>query len=230
MPIDIEQFLVWVFRDQCAHVIEGRGVGLFAAEAAAGGIRRQATSADGCANVERLALLGCSIDGGGMANGLDLHPDAERAYAVVNRLSEYGHLLVRYARIAERPEWGDTLPPKCEPAWKEVGPRYDASGMPARGSYRTIYGNNRHALWCPIIWINDPRFVGAVRAEYARWFAALEVTAEYFAAHPGELAAHTITGPSAPARPWERPARLGAGVVTPAVTPARSFVDTAKFA
>src|SRR5260221_12579907 len=96
--IDIEAFLVWVFRDQKAHVIEGRGVGLFAAEAAAGGIRRQATSADGCANVERLALLGCSIDGGGMSNGLDLHPDAERAYAVVNRLSDYGHLLVRYAR------------------------------------------------------------------------------------------------------------------------------------
>src|SRR5260370_10057602 len=96
--IDIEPFLVWVFRDQKAHVIEGRGVGLFAAEADAGGIPRQGISADGCASVERLALLGCAIDGGGMANGLDLHPDAEPAYAAVNRLSDYGPWILRYAR------------------------------------------------------------------------------------------------------------------------------------
>ncbi len=60
--IDIENLLVWTYHDQLAHILIGRGVGLYETERRVDDIEWRRISGDGVAACLREALLGVQID------------------------------------------------------------------------------------------------------------------------------------------------------------------------
>src|SRR5215469_15078414 len=106
--LTIQQLLVWVYKDQ--RVIEISGRGMFEGESARKepwGHQEQFISRDGCAAIERNAILGANVDGSGPIRGIPqpLHPDAETVHEVVLRLPwEQAGLLISFAKRDTEPE------------------------------------------------------------------------------------------------------------------------------
>lgn len=189
--LDIEDLLIWTYQKQLAGLIEGGGVGLHEAERRADGIEWAGSSADGVAAVQRIAVLGCRVDGGGYSHG-DVHPDAETVNTAVTLLGDdldIG-LVIMFATSGRRPEW---FPGKK--AEKVV--ERDAKGRPVplrdpRNGH-VIKGKFRER------WTIRPEVLDNARLLYTRWRDALAVLAK---ALQGRLSEHVVHGPAAPAKPW----------------------------
>lgn len=193
-PIDIEQLLVWAFRDQKAHkVLEARD-GLFDQEAALDGHAFQ-SSRDSSAMMERNGQLGTRVDGGGRS-APHLHDDAEEVYKAVMALTVDEAMLVRkHACAASRPDHEAVVPPKAFPVPNRLGnPTVcypsDKNRDPGHG-------------WCLVQWTVSPVSAEVIRIEYAIWHKALKLLAVALA-HAGRLIDHRPKMPSAPARPTIR--------------------------
>lgn len=199
--------LEWVYRDQKAHVVYDQ----------AGGDRwvyGARSSACGCLAVERLALAGCRIDGGGYAAGV-LHADAEAVHEFVLGLwGPVRNAILVNAKGGTLPEW-EADPVRVEPSWKHaeltdpskpgLAAKW-AEGLPARGSYRVEYDRNRNPLYCPVeIWGGVPAVVEAMRRQYELWFAGVEAVGRHFGANPERLIRHHVAELGAVARPWDTP-------------------------
>lgn len=88
--IDIEQLLVWAYRDECV-------------DRAAGG--RVGPSTSMTASIYNMGALGTRVSGGG-ASGTTLPEDALRVEAAVDRLPMEQRLpVVRHASAGTRPDW-----------------------------------------------------------------------------------------------------------------------------
>ena len=106
--LDLEALVTWAIKTQRA---DHDDVALFGLELAAYGASRgwepRGQSLDGCARQARIGDVGCQIDGGASVRGVAprMHADAETVMDAINRLKVGRGLVIRFARIGERPEW-----------------------------------------------------------------------------------------------------------------------------
>jgi hypothetical protein len=193
--LDVEDLLVWTYRQQRADVVCDRGLGLHDIEASLDHVELHGISLCGCAEVERIQQLGVRVDGTGGCSAL--HEDAELVHQVVSRLAvPLQHLVIRHARERERPDVMAGLRPRPIPAINGKGTpsvRYEP------------WDRYRNYGWCPIRWTVSLVMIEAARFEYTLWLDALARIAATLRIE-GRLTRHVVTGPAALLRPWERSA------------------------
>jgi hypothetical protein len=193
--IDVEQLAVWAFRDQRAHRVAGRG--LHGIEAAVSGLEPRGRSADGCAAIADIQHMGCRVDWGGATVKDHVHPAAELLEQLVACMQD-GGLVRHYALLGGRPEgWREPArwyrPVVWDKPGEEAGWEWTNEGRGARG-YRM----------CRVVPTITHQELRAQRQLYARWLDALGVLAWELSMHALGFA---VTGPSAPARPWDQAVR-----------------------
>jgi hypothetical protein len=204
-PIEIQDLVVWVIRDQKAHRIDGAGIGLFEGELAAEGRRVYRRSADGVAATMDNIGIGGRIQRIGHDSG-ELHPDAELVWGLIAKLPDPCRLPVIEAGRTGEPPQGAWLPePGLVPVWRK-GPRFDREGRPAEGSFKMIYDSNRNAISCPLEPEHEPSYIASVREEYRNWRAGLEHVARALIAEPERLRRWSVRPPRFADAPWDMPA------------------------
>lgn len=179
VPTGLAQLLIWVYRDQKAEVMSGRG--LWAPEAEADAppnalvVRRW--SGCGCAQIEAIGILGSRIDATGWQQRPVLHPDAETVHDQMVAMSKddwIGALLLRrYAADGSAPDWGD--------GEQELGPVFDARDKIIQDRYdevvEVVDAIGRQLLvplrYCPVEAYPSDDWMDMSRGEYRQWFAAL---------------------------------------------------------
>lgn len=188
--IDIEDLLVWAYREQCVASAAGHGWG-------------QGAPVDSVARLER-------VMGGSLAAGHDCHPDAEAVHAAVLRLArgQIG-LVISHAKCGDRPGWGEGLRLVVAARVTQRGNPvrlYDANrntiGHEVRAAAEDANGSLFYAPVDrpPLAWFED--LVHGERLGWRLWQAALVEVAGYLRAMD-MLADHVVTGPSAAATPWD---------------------------
>jgi len=179
VAVGLAQLLVWVYRDQKADKMSGRGLWAPEAEADAGPnvqvVKRW--SACGCAQIEAIGLLGTRIETTGWQQRPTLHPDAE---AIHDRLVEMSRedwigalLLRRHGGDAGVPDWDDGV--------QELGPVFDQRDKMVQDRYdevvQVIDAVGRNLLvplrYCPLEVYPSDDWVELSRGEYRQWHAAL---------------------------------------------------------
>ncbi len=187
------------------------------------------------AAIQRLGVLGVRVDEFGPCR-TDVHPDAEAvvsAIADLPRMQREDGVIVDLARLVVRHAAGLAAPwmPEDAPKWYAVDWRGDlvdpADAGRRRGRGRPIVIREHwdmrggqvlrsravrepHGL-CPVRVVPSPEEVAMIRAEYQRWFFALDVLAARFAPHDYKLAAHRVTSVGALPQPWEVAKGVDAG-------------------
>lgn len=195
-PIDVEQLLVWTYRDQRADVVIRRGAGLHTLEALADGVEVTTTSACGCASVARIAELGVRVDSSGRDAGA-LHPDAEVIHLAVMQLTEklaglpLWRLVIHHASMNERPDPMVGVVPRPRPYRHPVNGEVRIEGKDRNGRYG----------YCPISYQPSDASIRAAREEYAAWHACLVWLVETLRIDPRLTRWHPMP-PAAPAEPW----------------------------
>jgi len=189
-PEDVEALLCWAYAAQKVDLMLGRGLADQEAELETG---FHGSSPDSLVWLERIATLGCRVDGSGVAMSADVHPDAAAIHDAVMRLDRpVAQLVMRHARDRTRPDWGAGLRPRFRPLMGRKGNPlivYDASDK------------GRHYGHCPIEWMVDRKEIETRRGVYSMWRRALrEIGIELLRA--GKLVFVSPTGPAAPAVPW----------------------------
>ncbi|HVI52926.1 MAG TPA: hypothetical protein VM661_17085 [Candidatus Sulfotelmatobacter sp.] len=180
VSIGLAPLLVWVYRDQKADKMSGRGLWAPEAEAdAAPGVQVvRRWSGCGCAQLEAIALLGSRIDATGWQQRPVLHPDAEVLHDRLVEMSRedwMGALLLRrYGGDGGMPDWGD--------GDQELGPVFDARDKIVQDHsdemVEVVDAVGRNLLvpvrYCPLEAYPSDDWVALTRGEYRQWFAALE--------------------------------------------------------
>ncbi len=196
--IDIETLLRWAFRDQKIHaVMEGDG-GLLPAEAALDGFTGGTVSRDGCHAALRRSELGTRVDE--FAPGLGrAHADAEAVYVLLRELSPSdgrpsatAGLIYQNALIGARPDWMAGARTKV------------VKVLNRRQKPKMIYDRNRRAVACRISYENPRQMIEYCRRRYEIWHGGLRAMAAVFRDEPDRLRQYKVTGPDAPARPWNQ--------------------------
>jgi hypothetical protein len=187
--VDIEDLLVWTYRDQRADKVHAADHGLHEQEATLDGLRRSATSRDGVAAMARIGALGVRVTAG-RASASALHDDAEVVHEAVMMLDRWTSLLmIRHARAATRPDHATIEP-------RRPGPLRDTRGRIVR-EYAEWDSSRRYG-WTVIGWTVEPITPATVRFEYSHWRRALSALAIALATD-ATLARHRPTPPRAPA-------------------------------
>jgi hypothetical protein len=193
-PIDIEDLLVWTYRDQRADVVIERGIGLHGLEAAADGVPSFQVSACGCAAVARIGELGVRVDQHGRGAGA-LDEDAELVHRAVMRLTDRvqglprWRLVIQNAARGERPDAMVTAVPRPVALLQRDGrPVVNWSDKGKR------YGS------CPVEYAPSAALILAAQAEYAAWHSALMLLALHLQSE--RLVRWFPLRPAASPRPW----------------------------
>ncbi len=182
---DIEQILIWTYHNQLAHILIGRGVGLYEAERRIDDIEWRRISGDGVAACLRDALLGVEIDRSQYQGVVVIAQDAIVVHTVLMVLGPpVCDLIIENARMGTRPDWRPGARFHYEPRWKTV-PRWTETGLPRPKSFvieRKYYKNSNRVRtsWCPITAVDDPDIIGQARNRHTAWHAGLLALAEYF--------------------------------------------------
>lgn len=223
--VDVLDLVHWVYRDQKAHIVDGRGIGLHEGEKVAARVISAAQAGGGSVlrGVAEIGNLGCVVQRQGYDMG-ELHPVAETVHGIVAWLQRTGRaagrLVVEHAQKGEIPS-GATLEPKLQPSWKSSGPRWHwvkvrretdgaevALRWPAERSFRMAYDDSRERmpLYCPLEEDFGPDYVAAERRDYVAWHDALRLlVAECDALTrdlPLQLGGLVVTGPVLAREPW----------------------------
>ncbi len=186
-PEDIEQLLQWAYAAQRVDLMLGHGLTdqerhIDASECSGGNWNDMLA-------LERIGLLGCRIDVGGIVTSAPVHPDAATIHNAVMRLNRpLGLLVMQHARDRTRPCSGIGVKPAFRyPRGRKGGPLviYDPSDV------------GRHYGHCPIVWTIDLAEIEARRGVYAVWRRALKAIGIELL-RSGELINVTPTGPAAP--------------------------------
>lgn len=215
--VDVVDLVNWVYGDQRAHEVDGRGIGLHEGERATEIARRKNVpavsvariAADSSVRTAAQAELGCKVDKVGYDMG-ELHPVAEAVDSMVARLLAVD-LIVRHAQKKEIPAGAD-FEIKLEPDWKDL-PRYDMQAcgpccnhtvrmMPRHGTFKITYDRNKHPLFCPLIFDHEPEFLGQLRRDYMAWHDGLSMLVVYCCDYRDRLGGLVVTGPSLLRQPW----------------------------
>jgi len=188
--IDIEQLLIWVYRDQAAEAVTSRAAGF--GPALLPGYAYG--SGDSTGPVERYGRLGCSVDCAGAAasGNNELHPDAETIYEAVG----FNPLIVQHARTGTRPDWMEGEVTHYEPVdgWKDDK---EGARVPKRYDYDITVGIGHRPWLCRVRIVNQPSMIIFARAQYGEWWQAMADLSVRL-----ELLEYIASPPSAPACPW----------------------------
>ena len=185
--IDVEDLVIWAFRDQ--HADRHASVGLHYIEAEAEGLDHYGRSSDGCAALSDIENLGCRIDRSvGIRRDL-VHPAAEAVAVLVGEID--GGDLVRYhGRLGGRP--GDWAPPVRW--WRPVVVKPNGEAQ----WERTGPGNSPR--FCRIIPTITREELLRRRLTYVRWWEALDQLAWRLSMR---ALGFTVLPPAAPQAPWD---------------------------
>lgn len=183
--VDVELLVAWTYGPQQADRF--RTSGLFELEARAAGFEWHGSSTDGCATIERIAEVGCRIDiSSGPSRDL-VHPAAEAVVSVVSRHAEAS--LIRYhAMLDSQPNW------KGPRRWF-IPERWKVEGEDAMW----VYTERTSQPYCPLIQIASSETVDVARAQYVRWWDALEAVAWSLSAR---ALSFTVLAPQRAREPW----------------------------
>jgi hypothetical protein len=195
--IDVEQLVVWAFRDQKAD--RHAGVGLHRIEANVAGLEPRGRSSDGCAALSDIEHLGCRIDRrAGLVRDL-VHPVAE-AVAVEASALAGGELLRFYGRLGGRPDgWAEPQRWYRPVVW--VKPGEEAQWE------RTGRGNSPR--FCRVIPTVTREDIVRRRATYSCWWEALDRLAWTLSMR---ALGFVVSAPAAPREPWAPGSDGDAGV------------------
>ncbi len=153
LAMDIERLLIWVYQDQQADWIVGRG-GLYIAT---GGY-------DSTIAVASRAALGCRIQGGGYAR-LTIHPDAETVHDHVKDLpSALIGMVIRHAKGGTRPDWMPDAQPRPIPIFRKK----DRPQM----VYWDVKKNK--PAYCVLAYDPEPKHIAFMRGVWLAWWDALD--------------------------------------------------------
>lgn len=185
--IDVEALAAWAYGVQMVERFERAG--LHAIEAAALGYEPRAVSGDGCGALMRIEHLGCRVDAGRVTVSDAVHP---AAYAVAVALAGVeGEREVRAHAVA------GTRPSTWLPPEHRVRPVMWSK--PGREAVVEYQGPGRKGGYCQLIYVWDEARQAWGRAQYARWWSALEELAWRLSQRALGFA---VTGPAAPFEPW----------------------------
>lgn len=194
-PVDIENLLVWTYRDQRADKVCAGDRGLFAQEASTDGHQRYATSGDGVAAMESIGALGVRVSTSRASVGV-LHDDAEIVHEAVTRLGEATARLMRgHARHASRPDHNVIIPGRWLPK-RDEHERIERHYEP--------WDKQHHYGWMAIFQSAETATAAEVCAEYAIWRRALGALA-FALSTDRSLTSHRVgPTPRAPTAPTLR--------------------------
>lgn len=195
--MDVVDAMVWLFRDQKVHKIEGGGRGLLPAERAADGMQvfeRSMTDIVG-----QIAVLGTQIDQLGYDTG-QVAPAAEALWDIVRRMPNHWRtLLIRYGERADIPS-GHSADWRMGPQWK-TGPRYDENGLPHPKAVERIYDEHRNVIGHKLAADHTPYLIEALQHEYLDWREALLGVCQVARV---SVTLIVVTGPKLPLPEWAR--------------------------
>ncbi len=194
-PMDVEAFLHWVYARQKADRIMGHGIGLHRIEAEWDDIEIHGVSACGCAQAERFAILGVEVDTSPYDAGR-LHPDAESAAMCVRDVLDWRSLplVIRHARVGDRPEWSARKP-------QRVLPVLNGRGRPAV-RYEP-WDKHRDYGACPISYDVDQAYIDMINETYRVWWESLWRLCGALNDLGGDRhLTRRILPPAAPREPW----------------------------
>lgn len=192
-PVDIEDLVIWTYRDQKADRLAS--VGLWDAEARAAGFDVQRVSACGVAKVAAIANLGARVDTGGIGRAGKVHHDAEVVHSLVQPMGEAGLLVIAHGRAATRPADGIARPRLVPAMWK----RPPGPGRPGLAEWSTWDDGSPYT---PLMTYNNADEVAHQREIWATWWRALWAVAKTLQAYPATLRHHRVTGFDTPQEPW----------------------------
>lgn len=211
LPVDVVELVNWVYADQRAHEVDGRGIGLHEGERVAEGLLRTEEAGGGNPFIKfaEVMILGVRVDRQGYDIG-DLHPVAEAVNELVMAMPlPAAKLIVHFAERREVPS-GARFDIKLGPSWK-VEPRYDIGqcsacgqfhALPKSSAFYVVYDRNRNAQYCPLEFDYGPDFMAKLRAEYVAWHDALAELVGYCDRDRKRLGGLVVTGPSLQRTPW----------------------------
>ncbi|MGE3932372.1 MAG: hypothetical protein AB7F67_03930 [Rhodospirillaceae bacterium] len=197
--IDVQRFLYWAFHKQ---QVENADTGWDLPRGWLG-------VGDSARRAAEVGALGAIIDTSRNL-GHAVHPDALLAERAVGQAFGQGRngwpdeagrraraLVLEHARCGGAPWW-------CAEA--ECG-RYRPVTK-ANGKLVKLWDESRNAIGCEVAFGGgaDWHLRRFARDQYAAWWHGLARVAMVLKAWDGKLAAHTVTGPAAPADPWAAPA------------------------
>jgi hypothetical protein len=194
--VDVEALAHWAYAVQMVERFERAGLHPIEAEASGYEVRR--TSTDGVGQLMRIHHLGCRVDAGAVSVSDAVHPAAWAVAGAVLAV-EGGELVRSHGRSGTRPtSWQPPLH-KVRPAmWSK----------PGREAAVEYQGPGRKGGYCPVIWTWDEGREAWGRDLYRRWWMALSDVAWKLSMR---ALGFTVTGPAAPALPWQDDGGQGEG-------------------
>ncbi|MEQ9330278.1 hypothetical protein [Thalassobaculum sp.] len=196
--IDVEQLLVWAFREQRAERAAdaaGSGAGSLGGVFVAGG-----RSADVAGAIDALRY-GCIVDAGsrGVASAASSEAVHDDALVVVWACQTLPRRVVEtvrhHARSGTRPDYMPGAVPRLVGVFDERGkPELSAAWSATR---------RRVPQYCRVRLVEHPDMVNRHRQAYAAWHGALSELAGHFISRPHLLSRWRVSGFAAPARPVE---------------------------
>ncbi len=183
--MDVEDLVVWAFRDQKIEAVAARLAG-------PSGLQASPES-----SLAQIMALGCRVQtssAGSMHMAVQCHEDAAVIYDAVMALpAEATMLLIRHGRNGTRPDWYEDGPGR----WIE---QVDGAGNPKK-LYLDAHAKKGFIGYAqPILEGNDPADVEEARRAYDVWRYAL---VDLVALLNAEMVDYEALPPAAPARPWE---------------------------
>lgn len=201
-PITVVRLLAWVYRDQKADLMSGKGLhGLEAgADGRDGGSFGHGSSC--VATVEMNGLLGTIIRSTAWQQRPSLHPDAERVHDLVMGMPwAMAGLLIRNGKAGSEPDWG-AREQRLEPIIQKGGHIVDYAVAEV---VEVCYGSrNRRSIevcYCPVMPYPSDESIAAMREVYGMWHDGLSRVFSTLS-DPHSLARWEVTGIGAKAEPW----------------------------
>lgn len=175
-------------------------------------------SLSGTAQAARTAQLGTRVDTSAIPLRVDLDPDAEAVFLAAEaelQPTAFG-LIVRYAGIAELPDWGGGIErwrTRPEMVWakrQEAGPtlldgqvQQQAAGEGYWPRIRRAGGRGgRSAPYCSVIYQDSGDVIEAQRQRWLTWWQGLADLLDLIEGRPIRLRRWRVVGVGAQQKPW----------------------------
>lgn len=208
--VDVVELVSWVYAEQRAHIVDGRGIGLHEGEMIAEGVldARRAGGGSGYGRFHEIQLLGCKIDRVGYDMG-DLHPVAEAVNAMIGKIGG-GGLIVRFAAKRDIPP-GASFDIRLAPRWKseprwQLGPCAGCGQqhqLPMQGTF-VVWTRNKRPVYCPLDFDYEPEYLAQLRQEYIAWHDALSELVVRCCYNREKIGGLVVTGPKLLREPWRQ--------------------------
>jgi hypothetical protein len=184
--VAVDRLVEWALVNQRAGDVFA---GLFAIEAQVVSGEPRGVSGDGCVAVERIAAMGCQVDGGGYRPGGG-NEVADLVATLVAGLDHDDRALVTDAARAGGPPWHWHAPARWLMPMRWVVPEKEAVDA---------YDRGKMGQHCPLVRASSPATIDENRALYGRWWTALQRLAFMLSLRP---LGFVVTEPAAAAAPW----------------------------